>query len=493
MSGIAGIVIFKPINAAEGIVKRMSNAIQHRGDETLYQYVHPKVSFCKSWVSVRSLRQDAIFVDSKPEHLHILETSALSTGITSNRFTLNPEIYNTLIVKTDSSGVQIVRSVDGTRGLYYTKIDGALFFSSERKSIWAIGQNQTELLEPGHTLFVTWEGKQNIIRPSGVSRPIIDKSIDPFTAIKNLEKELNASFNGLKAIDKCAVLFSGGVDSALAALLTKKYCRNSFLISAVCEGSHDEAAAVKAAELIEAKSIVVKIESEALWDALPEVIYSIETSKRMHVEIALPFFFAAREARRRKVDLVVSGQGPDELFAGYARHERLMKEQGPEAVEDALWKEVSVTHEMNIQRDVRAVAAHGLEVFFPYMYPPFVRLAMSVPATLKMDLQSIPSRKTIFRELAKDLGVSNEIATAPKRATQYSSGITKLLDATIRDRMEGVEKIGKRDMSSLIQSALDTIAAYLQMPVARKGKISKIDLKPTRRLMKRVGISTPSD
>ena len=190
---------------------------------------------------------------------------------------------------------------------------------------------------------------------------------------------------------------------------------------------------------------------------------------------------------------MVSGQGPDELFAGYARHERLMKEIGFEAVEDTLWEEISVTHEMNIQRDARAIAAHSLDVFFPYMYPPFIKAAMSLPATLKIDLHSEPSRKIIFRELARHLGVPNEITTAPKKATQYSSGSRKLLDATILERVDGVEKISRKETPSLIQEVLDTIATHLQMPVTRKGGVTKIDLEPTRRAIERVGISSSSD
>lgn len=493
MSGVAGIVLFKPVSDAESILQRMSNALRHRGDESRHQFIHSENSMWRAIVSIRVLEQNAILVDSSPSHLHIVDSASHSEGFQKNEHLWDLNTYNTLVIQINSDGLRIFRSSDGICGLYYAQTESAIFFASEKKSIWTIPQDNVKLLEPGCTLSVAWDGKKDIIQPLGLERPKIDENIDKVTAIKILEKALVSSFNYLSPDRKCAVLFSGGVDSALAAQLARKYCKETLLISAVCEGSHDEVAAVRAAELIGSRNIMVKIDADALWNALPYVIYSIETCKSMHVEIALPFFLAAEVAKQRGFSLIVSGQGPDELFAGYARHERLMKEKGSKAVEDGLWNEILVTHEINIQRDARAIAAHGLDVFFPYLYPPFVKIAMSLPATLKVDLFGVPSRKTIFRELAKHLGVPSEITMAPKRATQYSSGISRLLYSTVIERVEGAEKTSKREIPQLVQDALDTIANYLQMPIGTKGYVANIDLEATRKLMKRLGISASSD
>jgi asparagine synthase (glutamine-hydrolysing) len=493
MSGIAGIIVFKPFDDVENIVRHMSNAIQHRGIESLHKFVRLTNSEQYALISVRAQKHNAVKIDSRPTHLHIVGFSSHSGRDFENEVHWSIDTFNTVAVKVGSDGLSVFRSVDGTCGFYYTKIEGAVIFASEKKSIWAICKDNVESLEPGHILSVAWDGKIAFTELSGLARPLVNRSIDRYAAIQSLERSLIDSFRYLGEAHRCAVLFSGGVDSALASLLTKLYCEDTLLITASCEDCHDEAAAIRAAELMDSRSIMYRIDSDALWDALPEVIYSIETSQRMHVEIALPFFFAAREAKRRGVHLLVSGQGPDELFAGYARHEKLMKEQGFEAVEESLWNEVSVTHEMNIQRDVRAIAVHGLDVFFPYMFPPFIREAMSLPATLKVDPCGVPSRKIIFRELAEHLGLPNEITRAPKRATQYSSGTSKLLFTTVLGRVGGVEKCGRKEKNLIIQRVLDTIAMHLQMPVARKGTIEKIDLESTERLMKRLEISTSSD
>jgi asparagine synthetase B (glutamine-hydrolysing) len=493
MSGIAGIIVFIPVNDVENIVKRMSTTLQHRGNESLYKFVQSTDSTQGVLISIREIKQNSVTVDSSPIHLHIIDSSYSFTERLKIGNLENIETFNTLSIQIDPRGMRVFRSIDGTCGFYYTQYEGGIIFASEKKSIWAICRNQVKSLDPGCTLSITWDGKKDIIKSNRLSRPSIDRSISRPAAIQSLEKSLFASFSHLKDSHNCGVLFSGGVDSALASLLTKKHCKDTLLMTAVCECSHDEEAAIRAAELIDWTTVMVKIDDEALWNALPEVIYYIESSERMQVEIALPFFFAAGEAKRRGVHQIISGQGPDELFAGYARHEKIMEEQGCEAVEETLWNEVSATHEMNIQRDVRTIAAHGLDVFFPYLYPPFIRAALSLPATLKVDSCNTPSRKIIFRELAEHLGLPHEIAMAPKRATQYSSGTSKLLSTTILERVESRDKSSRRIKNSMIQDVLDAIAIHLKMPIARNETDIKVDLEPTERLMKRLRTSSPCD
>jgi len=493
MSGVAGIVPFKPVNDAETILKRMSSAIQHRGEELLYQFTNSENSTGSALVATRALKHSKFFVASDRTHLHIIDSPPNSKGSQKNGFFRDLDAFSTLTIQINSEGLRIFRSSDGICGLYYAEIENAVLFASEKKSIWAVGQDKVNLLEPGHTLSVTWSERKVNIQPQGLERPKINRDIDQVTAIRKLEDALLTSFNSLPTNQKCAVLFSGGVDSALVAKLTQKYCKETLLITTVCEDSHDEVASVKAAELLGLKHIIVNLDIDTIWKALPIVIYSIETSDRMNVEISLPFFFAAEAAKQSGIELMVSGQGPDELFAGYARYERLLKEEGPEKVQDALWNDVLISHEVNIQRDIRVIAAHGLDVFFPYLFPPFMRTAMSLPATLKMDLLRVPSRKVIFRELAGHMGIPDEITSAPKRATQYSSGISKLLSSAILRKVEGANRVSKRNLPSLIQDVLDTIATHLQMPIGRKRTATKFDLEPTRHLIERVGLLPSSD
>ncbi|MGY5858615.1 MAG: asparagine synthase-related protein [Candidatus Thorarchaeota archaeon] len=288
-------------------------------------------------------------------------------------------------------------------------------------------------------------------------RPEVRRDANPEQVLKSLQLHLENSFERLRSEDRCAVLFSGGVDSALAALMAKNFCDDTLLVTARCAGSHDETVAVSAAKAMSLPIIEVHIDSDSLWKTLPNVINSIKRTKRMDVEIALTFYFAAQEARKRGYDLIVSGQGPDELFGGYARYEKMMIEQGPEKVESELWADISITDEANIQRDTLAVGAHNLEAFFPYLNSDFVRTALTIPATLNIDSEKKPSRKLLFRELAIRLGVPREVASTPKRATQYSSGTSKMLEKTIRKNVDSMKELTKKEIWLAIQEFLDSL------------------------------------
>jgi asparagine synthase (glutamine-hydrolysing) len=289
-------------------------------------------------------------------------------------------------------------------------------------------------------------------------RPQVQRNTKPKQALNSLQVQLEDSFRRLKEEDGCAVLFSGGVDSALAAIMSKKFCDDTLLITARCEGSHDEYVAVRAADSMSLPLVEVSIDSESLWNSLPLIIRAIECRKRMDVEIALPFFFAAQKAHNLGYKLIVSGQGPDELFGGYARYERYMVKYGPEKVEGALWEDVSITEEVNIRRDRRAIGYHGLNVFFPYLHQGFVRTALTIPASLNIDPNKKPSRKLLFRKLAMCLGVPEKVAMTPKRATQYSSGTTKMLEISLRNHVDSMRGLTKRNLHSAIQNFLESIA-----------------------------------
>ena len=296
-----------------------------------------------------------------------------------------------------------------------------------------------------------------------INKPVIRRDWSKRDLLNALTVSLQESFRELSG-KTCGVLFSGGVDSSLVALFAGKVAKRTTLLAVAAPDSHDAVAATSSAEALGFDLTRILLEPEIAWDSLPEVIGAIGIANQMDVEIALPFFLAARSARRLGVSLLVSGQGPDELFAGYARYVRIYEESGEEELESHLWSDVSITHESNIKRDIRAAAAHGVEVFFPYLNPGFVRTAMSVPGSMKINLKKSPERKVVFRELAISLGLPRAIAMAPKKATQFSSGSAKaILEAILRysDKARGLSINKAR---SLVQAVLDEIARDVGIP-----------------------------
>ncbi len=283
-----------------------------------------------------------------------------------------------------------------------------------------------------------------------------------------MEISLRASFTRVKG-RRVGVLFSGGVDSSLVALLAKEICQDVQLYSVSSAPFHDHAAAAKAAHDLGMNLNRVEINAEVVWETLPHLLYAIESANLMDVEITLPFYLASSQASADGISLMLSGQGPDELFAGYARHVRIFEEEGEEALDAQLWREVMATHETNIERDDRAIAAHGMESFFPYLSASFIDLALSIPSGWKVHLEDQPERKVIFRQLARQLGLPESIYASPKKATQYSSGSSKILMKSLIENVKGMAQVSRKEQRMKAQEYLHTLASELGMHTETSG------------------------
>lgn len=389
---------------------------------------------------------------------------------------------------TKENQIRIFRSVDGVRPLYFAKLDYGFAFSTEQKAIWTVYPAETETLDPGWILSFTAGEERELIQVHSrtFSKFISRKRREDYLSV--LRNRLEKSFMRLSQIGKCGVLFSGGVDSSLVALLTNSVSKNTLLISAATQDSKDFEKTKEAASSLSLEHKLFQFDDANIWEILPEVIYAIETSNRMDVEIAIPFFLAAKIAKEEGCKVLVSGQGPDELFAGYARYEKSYIENGAEKVREELWSDYSITHDANIARDVRAIEYFGLDSFFPYLDLEFSDSAFSAPIEFLLDPKGSPSRKIIFRELAKKMGLPEDIANAQKHATQYSSGSSKTLQKAVTKYVKDAREVSKKEASYLVQNVLDAIAQEIGIPGHYRLKTKlDMDMAPTYRLLERVG------
>ena len=386
---------------------------------------------------------------------------------------------------TDEKQIRIFRSLDGVRPLYFAESNNGLAFSTERKAIWEVFPTEPQVLDPGWILSFTNKRDWELIQVHSRSPPKISTRIDAEIQLTNLHDELARSFSNLDLTDKCGVLFSGGVDSSLVALLAKRECEDTLLITAASAHSKDFKKAKEIASTLSIEHTLIQFNVDTVWEILPEVIYAIETSKRMDVEIAIPFYLAAEVAKEEDCEVLVSGQGPDELFAGYARYEKSYMNNGAQKVREELWSDFSVTHELNIARDERAIAYHGVESFFPYLDEKFSDIALSAPIEFLLDPNRSPSRKILFRDLARKMGLPDDIANAQKHATQYSSGSSKVLQKAVDNYVPNAHELNKKKSSYLVQNVLDTIAQEIGIPMGNVLK-TNIDMEPTYRLLERV-------
>jgi asparagine synthase (glutamine-hydrolysing) len=124
--------------------------------------------------------------------------------------------------------------------------------------------------------------------------------------------------------------------------------------------------------------------------------------------------------------VMLSGQGADELFAGYKRYGSM----SPEQLAQALENDLSNIAGQNLERDDTVTMANAVELRVPYLDRAVVELALGISPYLKIH-KGI--RKYILRKAGSQI-LPVELVSKEKKAAQYSSGMFYAL-----------EKLGKKN------------------------------------------------
>ncbi|MHA1771601.1 MAG: asparagine synthase C-terminal domain-containing protein [Candidatus Thorarchaeota archaeon] len=433
-------------------IETMYKTLKHRGAIKIVEREYDLIS-----AIIGIIKKDDFTIklqDDLEQSITIIEKMGNFQDTTTDQ---EPEALHITI---DKRGATITRGNLYMRGAFYTERNNILYFATEQKALSLLGLQNITRLETGHQ--IQYNGRE-------IPSVHIDHLLEPLPQNEDIPKDqlveelteaLLRSFKRFQGLDT-GILFSGGVDSGLVAHLSKRFCNSTSLYSVNAEESHDARAAVRAAELLDIKLQNITIDADTTWNLLPEVIYAIEDSNRMNVAIALPFMVAAKAARRDGHCILLSGQGPDELFAGYARHVKIMQEEGPKALDRELQREVSITHRANLERDEKAVAYGGCNLIFPYLYNDFITIALGIQSKWKIRIDGSVTRKYIFRELAQELGVPEEIAWAPKRATQFSSSSDKLMIDAVYANIGRPNNLSRNRSEKIVQVVLNRIEQEL--------------------------------
>jgi asparagine synthase (glutamine-hydrolysing) len=271
----------------------------------------------------------------------------------------------------DDGRLVLARDRLGIRPLYYGFRNEKLFFASEIKALVECSDMVHEF-PPGNFL-----ASDRGLYPYQTYFPDSIRLEGAQESAQNLVHHLEeATRRSLPEEVPVGVWLSGGVDSSVVAALARPLVDRLYTFSAGVEGAPDLEYARLVAEHIGAEHYERIYGLEEMKAVMENVIYHLESFDAPLVRSAISNYLVS-ELASDHVPFVYSGEGGDELFAGYAYQKACRGEiELTLSIQDA----IASLHNTALQRVDRSATAHCSGVAAPFLDPDVVRYALAIPA-----------------------------------------------------------------------------------------------------------------
>ena len=241
----------------------------------------------------------------------------------------------------------LARDGQGIKPVYFSKISGDFVFGSEVSALLAAGLRPevdesildvfldlrfvpspntlftgVKKLPPGHRVWIDADGSVGELCPFDFHAPLIKRVGSKCDLInQTLHAFMDAVERQMVADVPIGVLLSGGIDSGAVAAAA---IRSRASVSTFCVGytenhsSNEFEEARRTAELLGTDHHELQIDTKSAMNIMPVVVRHLE--EPVVTSSCFSFFLLCETvAKHRKV--VLSGQGADEPWGGYGRHQ----------------------------------------------------------------------------------------------------------------------------------------------------------------------------
>jgi len=221
---------------------------------------------------------------------------------------------------------------------------------------------------------------------------------------------------------KIACLLSGGLDSSLvAALVSKFYDGQLETYSIGMPGGEDFRYAKMVAEHIGSKHTEIVLTEDQFFDAIPEVIKTIESYDTTTVRASVGNYLVSKYiSKNSDAKVIFNGDGSDELMGGY-----LYFHAAPNALSFDMETRrlLNDIHIFDVLRSDKSISSNGLEPRTPFLDINWVNTYLSLP--LKFRYNPGKPEKWLLRksvEIMDDNLLPKEVLWRTKEA--FSDGVS---------------------------------------------------------------------
>lgn len=271
------------------------------------------------------------------------------------------------------------------------------------------------------------------------------------------------------------ILLSGGLDTSILAVLASRLVSlKAFTIGFDGAPAPDIKYASLLSSKLHLKHIVYRFDEHELQEAVKRVVEVEKSFDPMEVRNSVVIYVGLKVAKEHGISSVMTGDGCDELFAGYS----FLFNLGEEELNSALRKLWNTMHFSSID----LAGALGLEIKLPFLDPEVKSFAMSLSSKYKVRRErGKVYGKWILRKSFEGI-LPDEILWRDKVPIEGGSGtatLPELFDRRISDiefenkRREYLEKDGVliRSKEQLFYYEIYRSVVGIPHPIDLNGKI----------------------
>ncbi len=355
-------------------------------------------------------------------------------------------------VISDGTDFFAARDLLGIKTLFYGWKDGTLYLATELKSILQATDDVHEF-PAGH--FMDSSGRFRLFAELPANQ-LPSTNSDPERAARDIKAIITKSVrNRIDFTYNTASLLSGGIDSSVIAFVASEAykekfgCRARLKTFALGVGeSEDIHNARLVAEHLDTDHHELIVDLNDILEVLPEVIYYLENFDPSLVRSSASNYLISRYAASHGTQILLSGEGGDEVFCGYL----YLKQFPCEELHARQMACIGYLHNNASLRLDRMNQCNGLRVVAPLISGELLDYSMAMPPEFKQkphDGDKI--EKWIFRK-AFESDLPEQVVWRLKQEFSQGSGSANVLPGYFEDVINDAELAEAQGAYPMIRS-----------------------------------------
>jgi len=200
---------------------------------------------------------------------------------------------------------------------------------------------------------------------------------------------------------------------------------------------------------------IYNVETATILEAIEETIKILKNFNDIEIRNNVVMYLAIKWAKDNGEKSIITGDGADELFAGYS----FLINKSEEELEDEIKRVCSIMH-FPTQKIGKAL---GIEIESPFLNDIVVKLAKEIPANLKVKNEKGKRHGKWILRKTFEKHIPHQIAWREKSAMQDGSGtagLTNLFDSVINEEKFVEKKLTTEKQDGVIIRSRESMHYY---------------------------------